>query len=208
MARWNSCNVLQVAPDANRLWQFGAKGGNFVLDREQKVPGGGLLPARLVAKSWSSLWQPKLNVAWLPPENVFLRVVTAQKLLRGNAGDGGVAVGKTLAIAGGANCLDDSRPSGNDSHRTGANETRRRDAGAPGFAACRRRHRRARGGGGISRQTGEGRLPRRPARGAEARSVGGRARDGGRRVDLRRGAREGRRAGRVAEQGRAAEPVL
>src|ERR1039457_4233764 len=79
MARWNSCNVLQVAPDANRLWQFGAKGGNFVLDREQKVPGGGLLPARLVAKSWSSLWQPKLNVAWLPPENVFLRVIELPK---------------------------------------------------------------------------------------------------------------------------------
>src|ERR1039457_7290624 len=79
MARWNSCNVLQVAPDANRLWQFGAKGGNFVLDREQKVPGGGLLPSRLVAKSWSSLWQPKLNVAWLPPENVFLRVIELPK---------------------------------------------------------------------------------------------------------------------------------
>src|ERR1039457_1168614 len=79
MARWNSCNVLQVAPDANRLWQFGAKGGNFVLDREQKVPGGGLLPSRWVAKSWSSLWQPKLNVAWLPPENVFLRVIELPK---------------------------------------------------------------------------------------------------------------------------------
>lgn len=79
MARWNSCNVLQAAPDANRLWRFGAKGGNFVLDREQKIPGGEPLPSRLVAKSWSSLWQPKLNVAWLPPENVFLRVIELPK---------------------------------------------------------------------------------------------------------------------------------
>ena len=79
MARWNSCNVLQVAPDANRLWRFGAKGGDFVLDRDQKIPGGEPLPSRLVAKSWSSLWQPKLNVAWLPPENVFLRVVELPK---------------------------------------------------------------------------------------------------------------------------------
>jgi hypothetical protein len=79
MPRWNSCNVLQVAPDANRLWRFGAKGGNFVLDRDQKVPAGGPLPARLVAKSWSSLWQPKLNVAWLPPESVFLRVIELPK---------------------------------------------------------------------------------------------------------------------------------
>jgi hypothetical protein len=79
MARWNSCNVLQVAPDANRLWRFDAKGGNFVLDREQKIPGGQPLPSRLVAKSWSSLWQPKLNVAWLPPESVFLRVIELPK---------------------------------------------------------------------------------------------------------------------------------
>ncbi len=79
MPRWNSCNVLQVAPDANRLWRFGAKGGNFVLDRDQKVPAGGPLPSRLVAKSWSSLWQPKLNVAWLPPESVFLRVIELPK---------------------------------------------------------------------------------------------------------------------------------
>jgi hypothetical protein len=79
MPRWNSCNVLQVAPDANRLWRFDAKGGNFVLDREQKIPGGEPLPSRWVAKSWSSLWQPKLNVAWLPPESVFLRVIELPK---------------------------------------------------------------------------------------------------------------------------------
>jgi hypothetical protein len=79
MARWNSCNVLQVAPDANRVWRFDAKGGNFVLDREQKTPVGEPLPPRLVAKSWSMLWQKKLNVAWLPPENVFLRVIELPK---------------------------------------------------------------------------------------------------------------------------------
>ena len=79
MARWNSCNVLQVAPDANRLWRFDAKGGNFVLDRELKIPGGEPLPSRLVAKSWSSLWSPRLNVAWLPPESVYLRVIELPK---------------------------------------------------------------------------------------------------------------------------------
>jgi hypothetical protein len=79
MARWNSCNVLQVAPDANRVWRFDAKGGNFVLDREQKTPVGEPLPSRLVGKSWSSLWQKKLNVAWLPQENVYLRVIELPK---------------------------------------------------------------------------------------------------------------------------------
>jgi hypothetical protein len=75
MARWNSCNILHVAPDAKRVWQFDAKGGGFVLDREQRVPHAEQMPAKGIAKSWSSLWQPKLNIAWLPAENVFLRVV-------------------------------------------------------------------------------------------------------------------------------------
>lgn len=79
MPRWNSCNVLQIAPDASRIWQFDAKSGNFVLSREQKVANDVSLPARFVGKSWSSLWQPKLNIAWLPPENVFLRVIELPK---------------------------------------------------------------------------------------------------------------------------------
>ena len=74
MSRWNSCNILHLAPDAKRLWHFDAKGKGFVLGREQRVPHTEPLPANLVAKNWSSLWQPKLNVAWLPAETVFLRV--------------------------------------------------------------------------------------------------------------------------------------
>jgi len=64
-----------MAPDASRLWQFDAKGGGFALNREHRNAIDELLPSRLVAKSWNSLWQPRLNVAWLPPENVFLRVI-------------------------------------------------------------------------------------------------------------------------------------
>ena len=75
MARWNSCNILHVAPDAKRVWSFDAKGGGFVLNREQRVPHTDKLPAKGIAKQWSSLWQPKLNIAWLPAENVFLRIV-------------------------------------------------------------------------------------------------------------------------------------
>jgi hypothetical protein len=79
MARWHSCNILQIAADAKRLWQFDAKGDAFVLGREQRVAHADPLPSRGIAKSWSSLWQPKLNVAWLPPENVFLRVIELPK---------------------------------------------------------------------------------------------------------------------------------
>jgi hypothetical protein len=79
MARWHSCNILQIAPDANRLWQFDARGGGFALNREHHGALDEPLPARSIAKSWSSLWQPRLNVAWLPPENVFLRAIELPK---------------------------------------------------------------------------------------------------------------------------------
>ncbi|MBC8096670.1 MAG: hypothetical protein H7Y43_12745 [Akkermansiaceae bacterium] len=72
MARWNSCNVLQQSPDACHLWQF--DGASFNLDRELACRAGEPLPPGLVAKSWSSLYQKKLNIAWLPPEHVFIRV--------------------------------------------------------------------------------------------------------------------------------------
>ena len=45
-----------------------------MLNREQTSSASEPLPAKLVAKDWRSLWQRKLNVAWLPPEQVFLRV--------------------------------------------------------------------------------------------------------------------------------------
>ena len=75
MSRWNSCNILHLAPEAKRLWHFDAKGKGFVLGRELRVPHTETLPSALVGKSWASLWQPKLNIAWLPSESVFLRVV-------------------------------------------------------------------------------------------------------------------------------------
>jgi len=77
MSRWQSCNILQAAPDANRLWQFDAKSG--AMHREHSGAPGQPLPGKYVAKSWTSLWQPKLNVAWLPLEKVFLRVVELPK---------------------------------------------------------------------------------------------------------------------------------
>jgi hypothetical protein len=74
MARWHSCNVLYVGPDARRVWQFDASSKSFPLSREQTAPHGQPLPDKTVTKDWTALWQRKLNVAWLPSENVFLRV--------------------------------------------------------------------------------------------------------------------------------------
>ncbi len=67
----HACNVLHVGPVDRQLWQFDA---GFKLNREQTSPPGEALPSGLVAKDWTNLWQRKLNIAWLPSEQVFLRV--------------------------------------------------------------------------------------------------------------------------------------
>src|SRR5262249_41615216 len=74
-----SCNVLDVRPDRRRVWQFDARNGDFAIQREQTVADGEALPSAVVNKSWRSLWQRKLNVAWLPPESIFLRVAHLPK---------------------------------------------------------------------------------------------------------------------------------
>ncbi len=70
----HTCNVLEVDPEARQVWQFDAHGGKFVLNREQLITDGEALPRRLVGKDWRALFRRKLNIAVLPPDQVFLRV--------------------------------------------------------------------------------------------------------------------------------------
>lgn len=70
----NSCNVLEIGPQARQVWQFDARGAGYVLNREHTCLDGEVLPAHIVGKNWRSLFQRKLNIAWLPPDKVFLRV--------------------------------------------------------------------------------------------------------------------------------------
>jgi hypothetical protein len=70
----SSCNVLYSGADRREVWHFDAH-RNFHLSRGQVVTLDEELPAGMVQKTWGSLWQPKLNVAWLPADSVFLRVV-------------------------------------------------------------------------------------------------------------------------------------
>lgn len=79
MARIHSCNVLHVGRERRQVWQFDARNGGFAVDKEQVVAPGEPLPYAMVTKTWRSLWQRKLNVAWLPTESVFLRVTHLPK---------------------------------------------------------------------------------------------------------------------------------
>jgi hypothetical protein len=75
MSRWYSANVLQALPGGRRLWRFSAKGSRFVFDGDKTLTLQEAPPAGAVGKTWQSLLRPKLNVAWLPPDKVFLRAV-------------------------------------------------------------------------------------------------------------------------------------
>lgn len=79
MARWHTCNVLLVGADARHVWQFDAHKKEFPLNREESAATDAPLPYALITKTWRSLWQRKLNVAWLPPQSVFLRVAHLPK---------------------------------------------------------------------------------------------------------------------------------
>jgi hypothetical protein len=61
------------------VWQFATSNGQVTLSAEASLPLDNPLPARLVSKDWRALWQRKLNIAWLPAEQVFLRVIQLPK---------------------------------------------------------------------------------------------------------------------------------
>ncbi len=70
MPRWDSCNLIQAGLNGSRVWQFKK---DFSLNREHAAKAGEPLPPGLGVKSWGALVQKKMNVAWLPPEHVFIR---------------------------------------------------------------------------------------------------------------------------------------
>lgn len=76
---WNSCLVFTAQADNRRLWLFEASGRKAQLKQSHTFLPGETLPARTVAKDWHNLWQKKLNIAWLPSRQVFLRVVQLPK---------------------------------------------------------------------------------------------------------------------------------
>ena len=73
--RWQSANVLEVSDSFRKLWGFNSGRRGFTLSQEHSLAESDPLPAKMVARDWRSLFQPRLNVAWLAEDQVFLRVV-------------------------------------------------------------------------------------------------------------------------------------
>jgi hypothetical protein len=75
MARWQSAILLHTTAAGKRLWQLSAEGDHFVVQTEKALLTNDPLPSGLAAKDWQTLFRGKLNIAWLPPDKVFLRAV-------------------------------------------------------------------------------------------------------------------------------------
>jgi hypothetical protein len=75
MSRWFSANVLQSLPGGRRLWRFSARGSRFIFDSEKTLTLQEPAPPAAVAKNFQSLLRPRLNIAWLPSDKIFLRAV-------------------------------------------------------------------------------------------------------------------------------------
>ncbi len=75
MARWQSAIVVNPNAAGRRVWQLGASGDGFVVQGEKSLLASDPLPPGVAAKDWKTLLRPKLNIAILPPDRVFLRAV-------------------------------------------------------------------------------------------------------------------------------------
>jgi len=74
-SRPQSCSLLRMEESSARVWSFSTGGAKVELVADKTFAPAEPLPPRLVAKSWREFLQPRLNIAWLPPESVFLRVL-------------------------------------------------------------------------------------------------------------------------------------
>jgi hypothetical protein len=75
MARWQTANLLHSSPAGRRFWQLSATGDHFAVQTEKALLLNDHLPSGAISKDWRTLFRGKLNIAWLPPDKVFLRAV-------------------------------------------------------------------------------------------------------------------------------------
>ena len=72
---WSSCNLIEPAIEGRRLWQFSASSKKVRLSGDLRVSENEEPPAKVVSKTWTDIFSRKMNIATIPTEEVFLRVV-------------------------------------------------------------------------------------------------------------------------------------
>lgn len=70
---------MALGPAGPRLWQVGMSGGRYVANREAPLEAPAAVDPKLVAKDWNEFVKPRLNLALVPPDQVFVRVVQLPK---------------------------------------------------------------------------------------------------------------------------------
>jgi hypothetical protein len=75
MSRWHSANVIQKTPALSQLWRFSADGDDFTFVHDKAYLPSEPIDSSHVVKNWNSLFRPRLNLAWLPIQHVYLRVI-------------------------------------------------------------------------------------------------------------------------------------
>lgn len=73
--KWHGCNVVDTDGTHKRLWHFRVRSNNVALLNEHAALGSEKLPPKVLARGWQNNWKPRLDIGWLPADDVFLRVV-------------------------------------------------------------------------------------------------------------------------------------
>lgn len=73
--RWQICHVLQQTSGARALWQFSHAGREVKLALARRSTGAEPLPTAAAGRTLATMWRPRLNVAWLPANEVFVRTL-------------------------------------------------------------------------------------------------------------------------------------
>jgi hypothetical protein len=69
------CNLLAVTGGSRRLFQFNVSKGRPVPAGDAAIEEGKPLPKNVVSRDWRVLLKPRLDIAWLPLDSVFVRAV-------------------------------------------------------------------------------------------------------------------------------------
>ena len=73
--KFKDANVVALTGDRIVHWRLGARGAGFELTQRSEEELGIALQEKAVDKGWRQALSPRLNIAWLPPENVYFKVV-------------------------------------------------------------------------------------------------------------------------------------